>query len=63
MNKKCKHFWLNYRFKIVEYMPNSQNPKFAKEGAHVLSHVYCENCGEVREVVNERNVVRFKPIS
>lgn len=59
---ECDHFWLNYRHKTVEYMPTEQNPTFAKEGAYILSHVYCAECGEVREVVNEGNRIRFKPV-
>lgn len=49
--------------KWVEYMPHEQNPKFSREGAYILSHVYCAGCGEVREVINEGNKVRFRPIT
>jgi hypothetical protein len=44
-------------------MPTEQNPTFAKEGAYVLSHVYCAECGEIREVVNDGNQIRFRPVS
>ena len=60
--RDCDHFWLNYRHQIVEYMPTEAKPVFAKEGAQVLTHVYCAECGEVREVVNDRNTIRFRPI-
>lgn len=60
--RECDHYWLNYRHKWIEYMPHEAKPKFAKEGAHILTHVYCAECGEVREVVNDNNTIRFKKI-
>ena len=60
--KTCKHKWQNYRYKVVEYIEVS-NSLNNREGAQILSHVYCTECGEVREVVNEGKRVRFKQIS
>ena len=61
-NRKCNHLWLEYRRKWVEYIPHEQNPKFNREGAYILSHVYCAECGEVREVVNDGNRIKFRTI-
>ena len=60
--KKCDHYWLEYRHKWVEYMPTSKDTPYNREGAYILSHVYCAECGEVREVVNDNNKIRFRPI-
>ena len=60
--RECDHFWLNYQHKTVEYMPTERHPKFAKEGSNILTHVYCAECGEVREVVNDKNKIRFRKI-
>ena len=46
------HDFVPYRYKWVEYMPTQQRPVYNKEGAEILTHVYCRKCGEVREVVN-----------
>lgn len=46
------HDFVPYRYKWVEFMPTQQNPTYSKEGAKILSHVYCVDCGEIREVVN-----------
>lgn len=62
--RECDHFWLNYRHRWVEYMPNGDNKTnpYSREGAYILSHVYCADCGEVREVINDNNKIRFRQI-
>jgi hypothetical protein len=54
------HKFVPYRYNWVEYMPTQQNPRFSKEGAEILSHVYCTVCGEIREVMNvEGKMVKY----
>ena len=60
--RECDHWWKDYRFRTVEYIPTSSKPDYNREGAYILSHVYCAECGEVREVVNEGNRIRFRAI-
>lgn len=63
LKRKCDHYWVNYRHKWVEYIPTSKNSTYNREGAYILSHVYCADCGEIREVVNEGKRVRYKPVT
>ena len=54
------HEFVPYRYKWVEYLPTEQRPVFAKEGAKILSHVYCVDCGEIREVINvDGKVIKY----
>ena len=46
------HDFMPYRYSWIEYLPTEQRPRYGKEGAKILSHVYCMDCGEIREVVN-----------
>lgn len=62
LKRECEHQWLNYRHKWVEYIPTSKDTPYNREGAWILSHVYCSECGEVREVINEGNRIRFRKI-
>lgn len=60
--KTCKHKWEPYRYNTMEFVSGRNVKIYNREGAYVLSHVFCTVCGEIREVINEGNKVRYKPI-
>lgn len=64
MSVKCKFFGHNfkpYRYRWLEYLPTQSTPRVSKEGSYFLSHVYCERCGEVREVSNsDGKLVKYR---
>ncbi len=59
MTIKCKwfgHSFVPYRYSWMEFMPTQMRSNNNRDGAYILSHVYCKRCGSVREVVNPTGV-------
>ncbi len=65
MQLLCKwfgHRYIPYRYNTVEYMPTKKDTPFNREGAYILSHVYCSRCGIVKEVTNNGDTIRYKQL-
>ena len=61
--RTCNHKWEPYRYNTMEFHSGKNVKSYNREGAYILSHVFCAKCGEIREAINDGNTVRFKPIT
>lgn len=67
MSVKCKllgHKMKPYRWSWVEFTPRNTDKShpYNREGAYVISHVYCIRCGELRVVVNQNDRIKYTQI-